>query len=353
MTEQPNIDEHKLMLHPKRVSEWLERGDCYPIYVEIGPTNACNHRCIFCALDFLENHKDYIDTDIMKKTLENMTSHGVKSVMFAGEGEPLLHKDISAFVQHAKKSGLDVSITTNGTLFNKEKIKACLPYLSWVRFSIDSSSPENYAMVHKTNKQDFDKVIENIENAVKFKEVNALETTIGAQFLLIPQNVNEVTKLAKITKEIGADNLQIKPYSHHPKSLNEFIIDYDKYAHLESELEVFNSDKFQVLFRKQTMQRLQEKVNYDKCYGLSFSTLIDAKGNVIPCNLFYDNKEFTYGNLYKKSFSEIWESNRRRKILKESHNVKGIEGCRAGCRLDSGNRYLHRLKNPHPHDNFI
>ena len=47
MAQQPEVDNHKLMYHPERVTEWRERKDCYPIYVEIGPTNACNHRCIF------------------------------------------------------------------------------------------------------------------------------------------------------------------------------------------------------------------------------------------------------------------------------------------------------------------
>ena len=31
------IDGHKVHLHPKRVAEWLETGDCYPLDVEIGP----------------------------------------------------------------------------------------------------------------------------------------------------------------------------------------------------------------------------------------------------------------------------------------------------------------------------
>jgi len=350
--KQPDVDNHKLMYHPKRVVEWLEKSDCYPIYVEIGPTNACNHRCVFCALDFIEGRHDYIDTKIMAKTLENMAENGVKSVMFAGEGEPLLHKDISKFVKYAKNSGSDVSITTNGVLFNKEKAKECLPYLSWIRFSIDSGSSENYAQIHKTNQKDFDKVIKNIEETVKFRNSNGLKTMIGAQFLLIPQNINETVKLAKICKDIGADNLQIKPYSQHPNSINKFVINYEDYAYLEPELESFNSEKFKIIFRKKTMQRLQEKPNYDHCYGLSFFTLIDAKGNVIPCNLFYDNQDFYFGNLYEQSFPEIWEGTKRKKILKELYK-RSIKGCRENCRLDPDNRYLHRLKNPSPHDNFI
>ncbi|MDO8528374.1 MAG: radical SAM protein, partial [Nanoarchaeota archaeon] len=82
-----DISNHKLMYHPKRVYEWNEKGDCYPIYVEIGLTNLCNHKCIFCALDFLKHEGNFIDREVMLKALKEMGEKGVKSIMFAGEGE--------------------------------------------------------------------------------------------------------------------------------------------------------------------------------------------------------------------------------------------------------------------------
>ncbi len=352
MTNQPDIDYHKLMYHPERTNEWKKEGDCYPIYVEIGLTNACNHKCIFCALDFLEKGKSFIDKEIIVRTLEDMANMGVKSVMFAGEGEPSLHKNIGLFTTKAKQYGMDVSITTNGLAFTNDKIKECLPNLSWIRFSIDSGSPENYAFIHGTDKKDFTKVIANAEESVKFRNQNNLKTIIGAQFLMIPQNKGEAVKLAKILKSIGVDNLQVKPYSHHPSSLNNLIVNPAKYNELEGKLKVFNSDDFQIKFRRATIERIEDGNNYPKCYGLPFITLIDAKGNVIPCNLFYDNPEFTYGNLYENKFEEIWKGDKRKKILQKLEE-KGVKNCRKGCRLDVINRYLHRVKNPEQQDNFI
>jgi len=347
-----NIDEHKLIYHPERVSEWIEKGDCYPIYLEIGPTNRCNHRCIFCCYDFFVNtNRRDIDTEVMLRTLKELASKGAKSVMFAGDGEPLLHKDIGLFTQKAKEFGLDVSMTTNGVLLTKDKIEQCLPNLSWIRFSIDSGSSENHAQIHNTSPSDFEKVMSNIKEAVDFKRKNNLKVTIGAQFLLIPQNVDEVIKLAARLKEIGADNLQIKPYSQNPYSINKFAINYEEYSHLEPELEKFNSPNFKVFFRSRTMKRIDEGNAYPKCFGLSYFALIDAKGDVLPCSLFYSKPDFTYGNLYKNSFEEIWNSEQRKKVMKMVN--KDISKCRHGCRLDVINRYLNRLKSPQPHDNFI
>jgi len=347
-----DISNHKLMYHPERVSEWNEKGDCYPLYIEIGLTNLCNHKCVFCALDFLNHRGDFINKDIMLKALEEMGEKKVKSVMFAGEGESVLHPNIDLFIKTAKENGLDISITTNGIPLTKEKIREILPYLSWIRFSIDSGSRENYSLIHGTNAEDFDRLIENIKECVKLKRELGLNVTIGTQFLIIPQNIDEAIKLARLLKEIGADNLQVKPYSKHPNSVNNLVINPEEYNKIEAQLKGFDSDKFKIFFRKATIERIQEGTNYPECYGIPFFALIDAKGNIIPCNLFYGNEEFTYGNLNKNSFSEIWDGEKRKEILRKLKE-RGCADCRRGCRLDVINRYLHRLKNPLTHDNFV
>src|SRR3989338_9324803 len=98
----------------------MKGEDIYPIYIEIGTTSMCNHRCIFCALDFTGYKAKSIDTPILINALKDMAKNGVKSVMFGGEGEPTLHKDFPLFVENAKNFGLDIAITTNGILFNKD-----------------------------------------------------------------------------------------------------------------------------------------------------------------------------------------------------------------------------------------
>lgn len=346
----PDVDSHKLMYHPRKVADWFEKGDCYPVHIEIGITARCNHRCVFCALDFLEHQGD-IDTQVLINAFKQMAEKGVKSVMFGGEGEPLLHKDIILLTQKAKEFGLDVAVTTNGTFLDQEKIEKCLPHLSWIKFSVDAGTPESYAKIHGTSEDQFYKLLENIKNAVEYKKQNNLDCTIGTQFLIIPQNLNEGTLLAEKLKQIGVDYLSVKPYAHHPKSFNNLIVNPEDYNKLEADLKNIGDDKFKVFFRKATIERIQEGNAYPECYGLSFFCLIDAKGNVLPCNLFYDSPEFTYGNLNFNSFNEIWGGERRKQIL-EKIKQKGVDDCRVGCRCDVINRYLHRLRNPLAHDNF-
>lgn len=346
------IDDHKLIYHPERVAQWSEQGDCFPLYVEIGLTNRCNHKCIFCALDWLGHNSADIDRNVMLNTLKDMAQHGVKSVMFAGEGESLLHRDAPVFIKYANENGIKVALTTNGVPFGRKKTEACLPYLSWVRFSINAGTPEKYAKVHNTIPEDFDRVIANIQYAAEIKEQKGLIIDIGVQSLIIPESIESIARLAELVKNAGADNLQIKPYSQHPLSNNKLAVNYEDYINLEPELKSFESESFKVFFRRNTIRRLLSGADYYCCHGLPFFALINAKGHIIPCNMFYNNPDFIYGDLNRESFSEIWQGDRRKEVL-ESLNKRDIKDCRQVCRLDPINRYLNRIKYPEPRDDFV
>jgi len=346
------IDGHKLFFHPSRVAEWMEQGDCFPLYIEFGLTNRCNHRCIFCALDWLERGSVDFDREVMLTTLKDMAACGVKSLMFAGEGESLLHKDAPLFIKSASELGIKVAVTTNGVPFTPAKAEECLPYMTWIRFSFNAGTPEQYALVHHTQASDFDRVLANIRFAADFKKKNNLKVNIGVQTLLLPESIDGVLKLAELVKEAGADNLQVKPYSQHPSSTNRFTLDYKRYLDLEPQLKAFESDSFAVVFRKNTIQRIVDGVDYDTCHGLPFFALINAKGQIMPCNLFYTDPDFIYGDLHQASFTEIWRGERRQQVL-AAMRERDIKDCRQACRLDAINRYLHRIKHPEGSDDFI
>ncbi len=108
------FDGHKLSYHPERVGEFLTAGDCFPLYMEISPVGSCNHRCLFCAYDFIGYPNHRLDTTRMLKLLDELSVCGLKSVLFAGEGEPLIHPDIRKLVTHAKSNNIDVGMFTNG-----------------------------------------------------------------------------------------------------------------------------------------------------------------------------------------------------------------------------------------------
>ncbi len=349
------IDSHKLIYHVDRVGDWERGRDIYPLYIEISPYGGCNHRCIFCALDYLEYKPQMLDTKVLKRFLKDIAGKGVKSIMFAGEGEPLLHRDIAELIRYAKDQGLDIAITTNGVLLDKTLMEKVLPRLSWLRFSLNAGTAKNYAHIHKAGAGDFDKVIANVKEAVKMRKKRRLPVTIGAQFLLLNENRKDAGRLAKILKEAGADYLIIKPYSQHPRSYNRLgrALHYDKLLSLEKGLRKYDKEGFQVVFRKRTMLHILDKKPYGKCLGLPFWSYLSSRGDLYACSAFLGDKRFCYGNIYKEPFEKAWKGLKRRRVTAMMDRSWDIKNCREACRLDAINRYLWELKHPPAHVNFI
>jgi len=161
--------------------------------------------------------------------------------------------------------------------------------------------------------------------------------------------------LAEILKGLGVDYLIIKPYSQHPRSVNRLKsnLDYDKFLFLESELSKYSSKDFKIIFRKKTMAKLHEGRPYKECLGFPFWAYLASSGDLYACSAFLGDERFCYGNIYKKSLGAIWESRKRKEVIKMIRNSWNTEECREVCRLDEINRYLWELKNPPPHVNFI
>jgi len=350
------IDSHKLMYHVDRVDDWMEGKNIYPIYMEIAPSGSCNHRCTYCALDFMEYQPRFLETKLLKKRIAELGRLGVKSILYAGEGEPLLHKDMAGIANHTRRAGIDVAMATNGVFLKNEFVDKALGSITWIRISINGATKETYSKIHRCNPADFDKVIQNLRYAAKVTREKKFKCTLGVQLLLLPENWHEAVPLARLAKNIGMDYLVIKPYSQHPFSITTKYknIKYGRYLPLAKELEKFNDKNFNVIFRLHTMQKWDEaKHPYRHCLALPFWAYIDSCGNVWGCSVYLSDERFNFGNIYEHTFKEIWEGKKRLELTRWAKEKMDTGQCRVNCRMDEINRYLWELKNPPAHVNFI
>jgi len=350
-----------LMYHVDRLKDWLQGGNICPIYVEISPSGACNHRCVYCALDFMEYQPRLLEAPLLKKRLTEMGRAGVKSIMYAGEGEPLLHKGIGDIIRHTHSCGIDVAITSNAVLFTPELAEKTLAHITWFKVSINAATPQTYARIHRTNPADFQRVMRNMAYAAGVRRKKKYPCALGMQLILLPENYREVQLLAKQARDIGMDYLVVKPYSQHlsSKTMRYKNIKYEKYLPLAAKLARFNTKDFNVIFRVHAMKKWdQAQRTYRHCLALPFWMHIDAGGNAWACSTYLKNdnpaqNRFFIGNIYEDTFRKILEGPRRRLLVHWAAEKLDTCRCRVNCRMDEVNRYLWDLTHPPEHVNFI
>ncbi len=102
-----------------------------PRQLTVAVTALCNLRCTGCRYgrDFMPGAS--LDLETMRTVLEDARAAGVFKVRLYG-GEPLLHPDLPAIIEHATGLGLDAYVTTNGTLLERRIDELYAAGLRWL-----------------------------------------------------------------------------------------------------------------------------------------------------------------------------------------------------------------------------
>lgn len=349
------IDSHKLMLHPQRVADWLAGHNIAPIYMEVSPSGACNHRCSFCGMDFMGYKKRFLPTDIWCARLEELGKAGVKSIMYAGEGEPFLHPDMGHISQVTKAAGIDVAFTTNAVLLTPQIARQVIPVASWIKVSCNAGTAASYARIHGTTAADFALALHHVAEAVRVRQETGAVCTIGLQMVLLPENSHEAVPLAQLARDVGADYLVIKPYSVHRQSNKSAYVElaYEDTSGLAASLDGMQSPTFSVVFRHETIHRREQPLGYTRCHALPFWGYVDSGGTLWGCLRHIGDAHFDYGNVLTETVQDVLYGATRQQHMDWCTQHLDIQDCHVACRMDAINNYLWELKHPHQHVNFI
>lgn len=131
-------------------------------YLRISVTKNCNFRCLYC----MPNTPEIIDEGAislpkMLEFLKIAMDFGVRKIRITG-GEPLIRKDLSAFVAgiYAYKSGVEVALTTNAYFLAREATNLKNAGLKRINISLDSLNADKIARI--SQKDAFSKIMEGI-----------------------------------------------------------------------------------------------------------------------------------------------------------------------------------------------
>lgn len=342
----------KILGHLPILGQYVSGESYAPIQVEIDLTNACTSACPWCAgykeredNPFIlfgegETKADQWETSRSKTTelLHELSGYGVKSMTWTGGGDPSVHPFLSELIQCSDSCGMDNGLITNGVI----EVTECLPSCDWVRFSVDAATEDGYARQHG-KRQHFQRVIENIMAAVRFKEREGLNATIGVAFLTSQEMLCEVEPFVELWQDVAVDYIQFRPLlDTHGR------IFFDDDARTMEVLQSASAMDSRVVTSEAKYQGLSGTGKTKQCHGAFLETAIASDGCVYACCHLKGNPKYSLGSLHEESFRTIWE----RHLSNRTFNV--TDDCVGWCRHFGTNCFFeNHVFVDRQHPNFI
>lgn len=335
----------KLLWHTDRLCSFLREGSAFPVHVEISPTNICNMSCEWCISSYLRS-KDTIGLGILSAFLEEFHEMGGKAIGWSGGGEPTCYPHLAEAIMQAADIGLEQGLFTNG-LFSKRLINVIGENMTWVRLALDTTDKRSFMKKKGVNGKAMCKILTNM------LELSEYPTRLITNTELAAWNADHMVDFIETSKRFGADIAQIRPVLPRPY-MNEkvdtefYIAQHKKLCEYEQmsdkDFQVFISwDKFDDFIGGEPYGR-----TYDKCQYHHFFCVLNANGDLGVCMYRLDDPNFIFGNIYTKTVKDIWESDKRKEVIRYCNDEIDFKKCQICCKGSELNKMLHFMQNPNP-----
>ncbi len=363
-TAEVNIDRlsfEKVAYFPDHLDRLVRGRDAYPIHMQVGPVNFCNHDCTFCyaarsMFDASNTPRTRIDVDRLMEIVEEMVPLGLRATTLVGSGEPTLHPRVADIITGLSRRGVEVGMFTNGSCVTDKTARAIADHCTFVRFSLTGATPELHHLVHAN--QDFDRVIGNIERIVEARRGRGATggsaaggptrlgsmPTLGSQFVLASYSAKDVVRGAALAKSLGLDYFEIKPCYVAPDKPDQMenTLTLEETRSLMEEAKQFEDHTFKVYAKYDQAETVFLNVDdrkYHDCPGHKTTAVLEADLELYIC-VNHKVPRFSFGNLANQSFKAIWHGQRRRAILEELD----VHQCIPRCRQDPLNKIVHEIR---------
>lgn len=265
-----------------------------PFSLHIYPSFYCNFKCSYClhsmdaaALEKKGFRRQYMDFDIYRKAIDDAAAQGwrLKALLFAGHGEPLLHRQIAEMVAYAKEKDIAerIEIVTNGSLLTHELSDALIAAgLDRLRVSIQGVSAAEYREVCGAAIQ-FDRFVEQLQYFYDHKT-----------------NTNVYIKIIDIALKNPGDRERFENIFR--SAADEVAVEYAIPFVPEIDLERLSGKSKQGC-----------DVHTDICAMPFYMLVLYPNGDILPCCS--TEVPVVLGNVARQSLGGIWDSGDRTAFL--------------------------------------
>jgi len=189
----------------------------FPSQVIVDVTEVCNLACVHCPHPSFKKSTHYggrfLDLELNVKMVDEVAAHGrglTQYIRYTGEGEPLLHPHGYDLIEYAaRRSGVFVTLTTNGTIMNEKRTQRLLESgVHLIDISIDALTPETYARIRVNGK--LDETRANVLRLIDWVRSARSTTKVVVSYIEQPDNRHETRDFEAFWKDRGADYVVIR-----------------------------------------------------------------------------------------------------------------------------------------------
>ncbi len=290
-----------------------------PRSIWIEPTNHCNLKCVFCfhATNKMTREKKHMEFETFQKIISNIKDFK-PMVVLHHSGESFLHNQLVDFIKHAKENGLEVGMTTNGTLLEKDDWAILNSGIDKLNISFAGVDEEDYALVRQ--KDEYAKVRQNTINIAAKKIERKVKMDIVVNIVRTQNNKDRITEFESSYGALeGIDNVLIRDLMDwHDEVDVEGLAQEKKKGHNKYIVAAWRR-MHRVLY---SISGKEDHFNKGQiCLAPYYSAGILSNGAVVPCC--YDfNGDIDLGNIKTKSFLDIWNGEEMRQLRKILNSEK-------------------------------
>jgi MoaA/NifB/PqqE/SkfB family radical SAM enzyme len=276
----------------------------------------------------------------MKEIIDDFSLMGVKAVTLSGGGEPLLYPHLVDLIRMLSDNQIKIAVLTNGSRLNGDAADILVRKSSWVRISMDAADPLVYSKIRGVNRNEFNKVCNNMENFAKSQN---RKSVLGVNFIVMEENYRDIYKFLKLMKNIGVDHVKISDSIistkiKENKKYHSFLINSVKTEIKKGKVNLCGG-RFSIIDK--TGEFNQDKNCYKKEYSwcpfIQCLTVIGADMNLYTCQDKAYTKKGKLGSLKDKSFKKLWFSE---KVKKRFFKLNPSRDCGHHCTQHDKNLML-------------
>lgn len=320
------------------------------VFIEI--TNRCNLLCETCPHTYFQREplkslslKEFIDIAEQFPQMRRALLHGI--------GEPLLNRELPEIIKYLKGRDVEVIINSNGTLLTPQwQEKLIESGLDQYRCSIDGAKDETYARIRGANL--LPKLRRGLEGLVKTKKrLGAQAPNISIWCVATRENLQELPDLLRLAAELGVPEVYMQrlvyfagePQKQYGMARDELTFfgrdekEEDRIIEECTELSARLGIRFLASGGRDPINSLAAARSSDftpwqACMRPWTTAYVTANGNCLPCCISPfatdDYESLILGNLFERTFSEIWNENSYqtfRTELLSDHPHKACASC--------------------------